>query len=92
MIQLTVNDEYCKSDLRSINEYLELAIRTREQYADQVDGYMGIVRGEHDKDIKIQVIAVDKGEYNELSVGLIKRMSESKGLQTALKGDGSSFL
>lgn len=92
MIQITVNEHYCQSDLRSINEYMELSIRMREEYAGKVEGYIGMIRGEHDKDIKIQIIAVDKGDYNELSIGLIKEMSESKGLVTALKGDGSSFL
>lgn len=88
MIQITVNDNYCNSNFRSINEYMDLSILMREKYAGKVDGYIGMIRGEHDKDIKIQIIAVDKGEYDELSVGLIKEMSDSKDFLAALKGDG----
>lgn len=90
MIQFKVNELYCVSNLRSINEYMELSIMKFEEYADKVDGYIGMVRGKDDSDIKIQIIAVDKGEYNELSNAFIKTMSESRRFFSALRGDGSS--
>lgn len=89
-IQVTVNENYCTSDLTSINEYMELLILMEEKYAGKVYGYIGMFRGEHEKDIKIQIIAVDKGEYNGLCVELIKEMSESKDFYSKFKEDGSS--
>lgn len=92
MIQFTANEDYCTSNLRSVNEYMELSILRYEEFAGKVDGYIGMVRGEHDKEVKVQIIAVDKGEYEELSVALIKRMSENKRFINSLKGDGSLWL
>lgn len=90
MIQFSVDGAYCESNFRSINEYMELKILMEEKYAGKVDGYIGMIRGEHDKDIKIQIVAVDKAEYNELSVGLIKKMTQSKKFNDWLKQDGWS--
>lgn len=88
MIQIPIDEMFCMSNMKTSNEYMELKILMEEEYAGKVDGYMGMVRGEHDKDIKIQMIAVDKEEYNELSVGLFKKISQSKKFNEKLKRDG----
>ncbi len=90
MIQIKANENICVSNLRSINEYMELSVLMHDEYAGKVDAYVGMIRGEHDKDIQIQIIAVDREEYDELSNGFIKKMSDSKGLVGSFKNDGWS--
>lgn len=48
-----------------------------------------MVRGVEENDIKIQVVAVDKEEYSEYSVGFIKKISEAKGFITAMERQSS---
>lgn len=89
MIQIPVSKSFCVPNVRSINEYLEVATWKYKEFAGKVDTHMGMVRGEHDDDIIIQIIGVDKGVYDELSVGLIKKMSESKNFVKSFKAGGS---
>ncbi|KAJ6650032.1 Protein amnionless, partial [Pseudolycoriella hygida] len=90
MIQVTVGEDNCLSDFKSANENMELFTLMKEKYAGKVDGYIGMVRGDHDKEIKFQIIAVDKEDYNELSVQMVKGMSESKKFNAMLKADGNT--
>lgn len=76
MLEITVDEGFCNPDFRSMNEYTDIYVLTQKEYAGKVDAYIGLVRGEHDKDIRFQMIAVDKGDFEGLSVDMIKSTEE----------------
>ncbi|XP_037042573.1 protein amnionless [Bradysia coprophila] len=87
-IQINVNRLYCMTDIHSANEYMQLTTLMHDEFAGKVDAYIGMVRGAQEDDIKLQIVAVDREEYNEHSVGFINKMYNDNRFFGAFKSEG----
>lgn len=86
MIQIGANERYCQVDFKEMGDYnTDLSTYMHLKYADKVDGYVGMIRRDHDKDLVIQIVAVDKGEYDELSNEFIKEMVKDKKFMSSVR-------